>query len=109
MTFDKVNTMNYQPRISDNYRGQRPRWLSLLRLINIVLTDIKSQQLFYQMTWAVCSVHKNIPSNQNIRIKANVIRIFPIYIWAHDSYNTLIGQKGRCMALTHQERKCLVI
>ena len=31
-------------------------------------------------------VHKNEPSNQNIRFKGNVIRIFPIYIWALDSY-----------------------
>jgi hypothetical protein len=25
ITFDKVDTMVYQPRRSDNYRGQRPR------------------------------------------------------------------------------------
>jgi len=25
MTYDKVDTMIYQPRRSDNYRGQRPR------------------------------------------------------------------------------------
>ena len=42
MTFDKVDTMIYQPR-----RSEWPRWLSLLGLINIVWTDIKSQQLFY--------------------------------------------------------------
>jgi len=47
MTFDRVDTMIYQPRRGDNYRGQRSRWLSLLGLINIVSTDIKSQQLFY--------------------------------------------------------------
>jgi len=46
MHFDKVDTMIYQPRRSDNYRGKGPRWLSLLGLI-IVSTDIKSQQLFY--------------------------------------------------------------
>jgi len=46
MTFDKVDTIISQPRRSDNYRGKRPRWLSLLGLINIVSTDIKSQQLF---------------------------------------------------------------
>jgi hypothetical protein len=35
-------------------------------------------------------VHKYTPSNQNIRFKANVIRISPIYIWVLDSYSTLI-------------------
>jgi len=35
-------------------------------------------------------VHKNTPPNQNIRFKANVIRISPIYIWVLDSYDTLI-------------------
>jgi len=47
MTFDNVDTMIYQPRRSDKDRGQRPRYLSLLGLINTVETDIKSQQLFY--------------------------------------------------------------
>ena len=46
MTFDKVDTMTYQPRRSDNDRGQRPRRISLFGLINIVSTDIKSQQFF---------------------------------------------------------------
>jgi len=46
MTFEKVDTMIYPPRRSDNDRGQRPRWLSLLGLINIVSTYIKIQQLF---------------------------------------------------------------
>jgi len=32
MTFDKVDKMIYHPRRSDHYRGQRPRWLSLLGL-----------------------------------------------------------------------------
>jgi len=35
--------MIYQLRRSDNDRGQQLRWLSLLGLINIVSTDIKSQ------------------------------------------------------------------
>ena len=35
-------------------------------------------------------VHKNTASNQNIRSKANVTRISPIYIWVLDSYDTLI-------------------
>jgi len=39
--------MIYQPRRSNNDRGQWLRWLSLLGLINIVSTDIKIQQLFY--------------------------------------------------------------
>jgi hypothetical protein len=47
MTYDKVDTMIYQPRRSDYYWGQRPRWLSLLGLINNVSTNIKTQQLFY--------------------------------------------------------------
>ena len=34
-------------------------------------------------------VHKNTPSNQNIRFKANAIRISPIYIWVLDSYGIL--------------------
>jgi hypothetical protein len=46
MTFDKVDTMTYQPRRNDNDRGQRPRWLSLFGLTNIVSSDIKSQQIF---------------------------------------------------------------
>jgi len=47
LTFDKVDTMIYQHRRSDDYPCQCPMWLSLLGLINIVSTDIKSQQLFY--------------------------------------------------------------
>ena len=42
MTFDKVDTMIYQPRRSDNYQGKWPWWLSLLEFINIVSVDIKS-------------------------------------------------------------------
>jgi len=42
MTIDKVDTMIYQPKRSDNDQGKRPRWLSLLELINIVSADIKS-------------------------------------------------------------------
>jgi len=36
-----------QARRSDNYQGQRPRWLTLPGLISIVSIDIKRQQLFY--------------------------------------------------------------
>ena len=66
-------------------------------------------------------VHKNTPFNQNIRFKANVIRISLIYIWVLDSYDTLIvylsclmqdctvitmfDQKGRCMVFTNQESR----
>jgi len=32
MNFDMVDTMIYKRRRSDNDRGQRPRWLSLLGL-----------------------------------------------------------------------------
>jgi hypothetical protein len=35
-------------------------------------------------------VYRNTPSNQNIRFKADVIKISPIYIWVLDSYNTQI-------------------
>jgi hypothetical protein len=41
-TFDKVHTKIYQPKRSDNDRDQRPWLLSLLGLIDIVQTDIKS-------------------------------------------------------------------
>jgi hypothetical protein len=47
MTFDEIDTMIYQPKSSDSCRGQRLKWLSLLGLINIVATHIKSQLLFY--------------------------------------------------------------
>ena len=64
-------------------------------------------------------VHKNTPSNQNIRFKVNVIRISPIYIWVLHNYNKLIclplvqdfvviimfDQKVRCMALINQESR----
>ena len=35
-------------------------------------------------------VYKNTLSNQNIRFKADFIKIPPIYIWELDTYNTLI-------------------
>jgi hypothetical protein len=39
---------------------------------------------------SIILVHKNTPSNQNILIKVNLIRMSLIYIWVPDSYDTLI-------------------
>jgi hypothetical protein len=54
MTFDKVDTMVYQPRRSDNDWGQRQRWLSLFWLINIMSTDIKVQIVVVFSLMTVC-------------------------------------------------------
>jgi hypothetical protein len=56
MTFNKVDIMIYQHRKNDNYRGQKSTV--------VFLNDFSSETL---MLKELRFVHKNTPSNQNIR------------------------------------------
>ena len=86
--------MIYQPRRSGNNRCQWPRWLSLLWVAKYRVNRYQKSTIVLLndllMLKELQLVHKNTPFNQNIRFKANVIRMSPNYIWVLDSYDTLI-------------------